>query len=78
MSCSGTQPGVVRLNSSRRDEGIASLGKRFTQQELKLAQLVATATYPHQVVSLNKQPDIADLALQPLESLDRGRSIEQR
>jgi hypothetical protein len=47
---------VIRLETARRDEGIASLRKCFSHQEFQLAQFIATSAEARQIVTLHVKP----------------------
>ena len=75
------QAGVIRLDAAHRDERVAPARAGVAEQELELAQLVAAAAQPHEVVALGEEAHPAQLGaedlLQPVQPLDRRRPADQ-
>ncbi|MEI9997401.1 MAG: hypothetical protein WDM91_22595 [Rhizomicrobium sp.] len=50
---------------------------RLAQQKFQLAQFVAAAAKGREIVALDENADTAEIRTQPLQFLDRGRTVEQ-
>ena len=77
---SGDLPRVVRLHAADRDERVAALRERVSDQVLQLPRLVA-AVREARVAVLALRPDLdlaAEVLAQPLEPMHRRRTEEQR
>ena len=72
------QPGVVRPAPPGRDEGVGALGERRPDEELEVAQLVATEREGEQVLALDPHVrPAADGRGEPRDPLERRWAVEQ-
>src|SRR5690606_29529627 len=70
-------PAVIRLQAAAGDDRVAAFGLRLGQREFKLANLVAAEHGTGQIIALDPDRGAAEPGRQPLQRLERRRSLRK-